>query len=64
MPHNTKRLLVIAILLLVGLVALARADSIMFFFNIGSGAGGSGGGCSNSLDFTQACNSQYAGAVL
>ena len=33
---------------------------------------GSGGGsgpappptCSNSLDFTQACNSQYAGAIL
>ena len=30
--------------------------------NAGSGAGP--GGCSNSLDFSQACNSQYLGAIL
>lgn len=35
-----------------------------------NGIGGLGGGgappasCSNSLDFTKACNSQYAGAIL
>ena len=25
----------------------------------GTGGGGASGGCSNSLDFSQACNSQY-----
>ena len=29
-----------------------------------AGSGGPGPSCSNSLDFSQACNSQYLGAIL
>ena len=60
--------IIVAVLLVVlNQMTLAHADSTMFFFNVGQGGSGGGGGppvCSNSLDFTQACNSQYAGAIL
>ena len=32
-------------------------------YNLGTSAGGGGGGCTNKLDFTQACNSQYIGLL-
>lgn len=53
-------------LLIIGLLlaALVSAHARGFMMGVGSGASGGGGGCTNSLDFTQACNSQYIGAIL
>jgi hypothetical protein len=62
MPHrNMKQIIGIVILLILG-ITLARADWL--FLNFGSSAGSGVAACSNSLDFTQSCNSQYAGAIL
>jgi hypothetical protein len=51
------------------LAALALTAHAQININrLGPGGGHTGGTppptCSNSLDFTQACNSQYAGAIL
>jgi hypothetical protein len=57
-------------LLLMIMLALGIAQSLGAGITLGVIQSGTGGGaaippsCSNSLDFTQACNSQYIGAIL
>jgi hypothetical protein len=60
-------------LLIFAVLALASTAVAQININrLGPGGGRTGGGplpppitgCTNKLDFTQACNSQYAGAIL
>jgi hypothetical protein len=57
-------------LLLMIMLALGVAQSFGAGVTLGIMQSGTGGGaaippsCNNSLDFTQACNSQYIGAIL
>ena len=73
MSTLSKRIALAIILL--ALASVARADNgindlyrgpgggIKNFLLGNNGAHGGGGGCSNSLDFTKACNSQYVGVL-
>jgi len=54
------KIVIIALLLLLTVPAIAGTILLM---GIGNGAPGGGGACSNSLDFTAACNSQYITVV-
>jgi hypothetical protein len=49
-------------------MALAGTADAQLLIGVSRPASGGGAGtipsCSNSLDFTQACNSQYIGAIL
>jgi hypothetical protein len=57
-------------LLLLLMLGLGVAQSFGAGLTLGIMQSGTGGGaaippsCSNTLDFTQACNSQYIGAIL
>lgn len=57
----------IAIVMIVLGVAAVRAmpvdQQIIIFGSQSSASGGGGGSCSNKLDFSQACNSQYLAMV-
>ena len=65
MLHTTSHLVVLLVALAFALTARFALAAITT-----SGAGAIGQGsyippaCSNSLDFTQSCNSQYIGAIL
>jgi hypothetical protein len=60
--------LLLAVALLAALALTAHAQININRLGPGGGHFGTGPspptGCSNSLDLTQACNSQYAGAIL
>lgn len=44
------------------LLAISASATTLLLTGAGTGAPtGGGGGCSNALDFSQACNSQYIG---
>lgn len=50
------------VILIISFIALSTAivtAGTLPLLKAGKGAPGGGGACSNSLDFTQACNSQY-----
>ena len=57
------------LMLLVAALAILSpvADAQLMITNFGEGGFGGGGGpppaCSNALDFTKACNSQYIGVI-
>jgi hypothetical protein len=51
------RLALLSLFLLALIAAVAHANVLIL-----AGAA-SGGGCSNALDFSQACNSQYIGVM-
>ena len=60
------------ILVMISLATAADAQSLLMGVygravhnRAGAATGGGGGGaCTNSLDFSQACNSQFVGVVL
>ena len=54
-----KRLAVVAAIALA--LSTAATAQIWIMSNGGMGGNGRAPACSNSLDFTQACNSQYVG---
>jgi hypothetical protein len=56
---NIKVLLIVGITVLI--TSAATAGTILLL-GVGVGTPG-GGGCSNSLDFTNACNSQYVTVI-
>lgn len=57
---------IVALAVLAALLLASRSDAAVT--TTGAGAIGHGSfvppSCSNSLDFTKACNSQYIGAIL
>lgn len=50
--------IIYAIMLVIAIASAAYASD-MLTMNVGTAGPGGGGGCTNSLDFSQACNSQY-----
>ncbi len=60
--YRVPGLIVISVVLMMASVGVAAAAAK---FWIGQyHVGGGGGGCSNALDFSQACNSQYIPVVF
>lgn len=60
------RLWLVTAILLAGVAAayaISPSQQIIIFGGSGSTASGGGGSCSNSLDFSAACNSQYLTVV-
>jgi hypothetical protein len=56
---------IISLFLLIAVVAVAHSQMLLIGGGgpVAAGSGG-GGGCSNTLDFSVACNSQYIPVVL
>jgi len=61
--RNIKLPTITALAYLGLMLAHALATSITLT-GVGSAAGSGGGSCSNSLDFSQACNSANLGVIL
>ena len=56
--------LALAITLLYGLLSGHAYATSLLLTGVGSAAVGGGGGCTNKLDFSVACNSQYLNTVV
>ncbi len=54
-----KTILTAILIISVGIVTAYAGGFSMLHVGSADGNGGGGGGCSNQLDFSQACNSQY-----
>ena len=60
-----KWIIALGALIVLGLPTYAQFTGSNAFGTVGAGtSGGGGASCSNQLDFSVACNSQYIGAIF